>query len=131
MYSEAGRPANDGERETDWGRVAATYTGGMAEWFADDSLWEAIDPFEFPDRPEILLGDTLHQFPDIPNTGKAGTGPTLPANTIIAIEPITSTGGSAIREDNDGWTIRTADGSLSAHFEHTVLVTPEGREILA
>ena len=49
MYSEAGRPANDGERETDWGRVAATYTAGMAEWFADDSLWEAIDPFEFPD----------------------------------------------------------------------------------
>ncbi len=77
------------------------------------------------------LGTTLHQFPDVPNTGKAGTGPTLPVHTIIAIEPITSMGKPNIREEGDGWTISTADGSLSAHFEHTILVTEAGHEIIA
>ena len=77
------------------------------------------------------LGTTLHQFPDVPNVGKKGTGPTLPSNTIIAIEPITAMGKPKIREESDGWTICTADGSLSAHFEHTVLVTEAGYELLA
>ena len=77
------------------------------------------------------LGKTLHQFPDVPNHGKAGTGPTLPLHTIIAIEPIVSLGCEEIRETADGWTIVTKDGSLSAHFEHTVLVTEGGCEILA
>lgn len=77
------------------------------------------------------LGSELHQFPDIPNTGTKGTGPELPANTLIAIEPITSMGKPGIRELEDGWTIVTADGSLSAHFEHSVLVTEDGAEILA
>ena len=76
------------------------------------------------------LGTTLHQFPDVPNLGKKGTGPILPAYTIIAIEPITSMGTQQIVEEGDGWTLKTADSSLSAHFEHTVLVTPEGCEIL-
>lgn len=77
------------------------------------------------------LGSTLHQFPDIPNVGRRGTGPVIPAWTLIAIEPITSMGRAEIRDGADGWTIATADGSLSAHFEHTVLVTDTGREILA
>ncbi len=77
------------------------------------------------------LGTTLHQFPDIPNSGKAGTGPVLPANIVIAIEPITAMGGAGIRDGQDGWTISTADGSLSCHFEHTVLVTEDGHEVLA
>jgi methionyl aminopeptidase len=77
------------------------------------------------------LGTTLHQFPDVPNVGRRGTGPVLPAHTIIAIEPITSMGTDDIREGDDGWTITTRDGSFSAHFEHTVLVTEDGYEILA
>lgn len=77
------------------------------------------------------LGSSLHQFPDIPNVGKAGSGPRVPSGTILAIEPITSVGSNQIRESGDGWTISTADGSLSAHFEHTVLVQPDGCEILA
>lgn len=77
------------------------------------------------------LGTTLHQFPDIPNVGKAGTGPKVPSGTIIAIEPITSMGAEQIRESGDGWTIHTADGALSAHFEHTVLVKKDGYEVLA
>ena len=77
------------------------------------------------------LGKTLHQFPDIPNRGEKGSGPRLPAWTVIAIEPITSMGGPEIKDSTDGWTIATKDGSLSAHFEHTVLVSVNGHEILA
>lgn len=76
------------------------------------------------------LGTDLHQFPDIPNFGKPGSGPILPAGTIVAIEPISTVGSTEIIQDDDGWTIRTGDGSLSAHFEHTVLVTEKGCEIL-
>jgi methionyl aminopeptidase len=77
------------------------------------------------------LGNSLHQFPDIPNVGEPGSGPQVPAWTVIAIEPITAIGTDRIREGDDGWTICTQDGSLSAHFEHTVLVTDTGCEILA
>ncbi|MDD4319124.1 MAG: type I methionyl aminopeptidase [Candidatus Peribacteraceae bacterium] len=77
------------------------------------------------------LGKTLHQYPDIPNVGEAHTGPMVPAYTLLAVEPITSMGSDAIREGDDGWTIHTRDGAVAAHFEHTVLVLPEGHEILA
>ena len=77
------------------------------------------------------LGADLHQFPDIPNLGEAETGPRIPAYTLLAIEPITCIGTREIREGADGWTLHTADGSTSAHFEHTVLVLPEGAEVIA
>lgn len=77
------------------------------------------------------LGSTLHQFPDVPNFGIAGQGPILPPYTLIAIEPIASMGGGKIVTDDDGWTIRTKDGSLACHYEHTVLITPDGCEVIA
>jgi methionyl aminopeptidase len=77
------------------------------------------------------LGRDLHEYPDIPNSGKAGTGPELPAGTVIAVEPILSLGGRDVRTTGDGWTIETDDGALSAHFEHTILVTEGGCEVLA
>lgn len=77
------------------------------------------------------VGYELHEEdPEIPNYGKAGTGPQLRAGMTIAIEPITTLGSPAIAEDRDGWTLRTVDGSWSAQFEHTVLVTSSGCEIL-
>lgn len=76
------------------------------------------------------LGVTLHQFPDIPNFGKAGKGHIFPVGTIVAIEPISTAGSTRIREDADHWTLRTWDGALSAHAEHTVLVTENGCEVL-
>jgi len=76
------------------------------------------------------VGHHLHEEPEIPNYGRAGTGPVLQAGMTIAIEPITTLGSPAIREAKDGWTLRTVDGSWSAQFEHTVLVTPAGCEIL-
>ncbi len=76
------------------------------------------------------VGYELHEDPEIPNYGRAGTGPTLKAGMTIAIEPITTLGSPSIREDADGWTLRTLDGSWSAQFEHTVLVTASGCEVL-
>ncbi len=77
------------------------------------------------------LGRTLHQIPDIPNLGKKGTGPVFPAWTVVAIEPIVSVSCDDIRTTRDGWTLVTEDGSLAAHFEHTILVTDDGCEVLA
>jgi methionyl aminopeptidase len=77
------------------------------------------------------VGYQLHEDePEIPNYGKAGRGPVLPAGATIAIEPITTLGDPAIVEAHDGWTLFTKDGSWSAQFEHTILVTEDGMEIL-
>lgn len=76
------------------------------------------------------VGHALHEEPNIPNYGRAGTGPVLKAGMTIAIEPIATLGSEAIIGDPDGWTLWTADGSKSAQFEHTVLVTETGAEIL-
>lgn len=76
------------------------------------------------------IGHSMHEAPDIPNYGTAGSGLLLEAGDTIAIEPMTTLGGEAIVTDHDGWTIRTRDGSLAGHFEHTVLVTDNGYEIL-
>ena len=76
------------------------------------------------------VGHSLHEDPEIPNYGQAGTGPTLKAGMTIAIEPITTLGSPRIFQAHDGWTLLTVDGSRSAQFEHTVLVTKDGCEIL-
>lgn len=76
------------------------------------------------------IGHSMHQSPDIPNYGTAGKGYLLEPGDTIAIEPMTTLGREAIVTDGDGWTIKTRDGSLAAHFEHTVLITENGAEIL-
>lgn len=76
------------------------------------------------------VGHQLHEEPDIPNYGFAGSGPVLKSGMTIAIEPMATLGTHEVSVDDDQWTIRTADGSLSAHFEHTVLITDRGYEIL-
>lgn len=76
------------------------------------------------------IGHSMHQGPDIPNYGTAGKGYLLEPGDTIAIEPMTTLGGERIVTDKDGWTIKTRDGSLAAHFEHTVLITETGAEIL-
>lgn len=76
------------------------------------------------------VGHELHEDPEIPNYGKAGRGPILKAGMTIAIEPITTLGHPGIFQARDGWTLLTQDGSWSAQFEHTVLVTKDGCEIL-
>lgn len=76
------------------------------------------------------IGHEMHEEPDVPNYGRRGTGTLLLPGDTIAIEPMATLGKEAIKTDRDGWSIRTKDGSLAAHFEHTVLVTPDGCEIL-
>ncbi|HAC56531.1 TPA: type I methionyl aminopeptidase [Candidatus Saccharibacteria bacterium] len=76
------------------------------------------------------VGHSMHQAPDIPNYGNAGKGFLLEPGDTIAIEPMTTLGHEDIVTDADGWTIKTRDGSLAAHFEHTVLITETGAEIL-
>lgn len=76
------------------------------------------------------VGHELHEDPNIPNYGRPNTGPWLHANMTIAIEPMATLGGDAVYMANDGWTILTRDGSRSAHFEHTVLITGDGAEVL-
>jgi methionyl aminopeptidase len=76
------------------------------------------------------IGRRMHEPPQIPNFGVRGTGPTLRPGMILAIEPMVNAGRSDVEVLEDGWTAVTADGSLSAHFEHTVAVTEDGPEIL-
>lgn len=76
------------------------------------------------------VGHGVHEDPNIPNYGRKNTGAKLVAGMTIAIEPMATLGRDAIKIDDDGWTVRTKDGSLAAHFEHTVLITDDGCEIL-
>lgn len=76
------------------------------------------------------VGHELHEEPNIANYGKKGMGAFLESGMTIAIEPMATLGNHEVITDPDKWTIRTADGSLAAHFEHTVLVTKDGAEIL-
>jgi len=72
------------------------------------------------------IGHALHEDPSVPNYGTPGRGVRLCTGMTIAIEPMINLGGAAVRELPDGWTVKTADGSLSAHYEHTVALTPDG-----
>lgn len=76
------------------------------------------------------VGHQVHEGPDIPNYGRMGNGPVMKKNMSLAIEPMATLGNEETTTDQDGWTIRTKDGSLAAHFEHTILVTDDGCEIL-
>ncbi|MEO7364256.1 MAG: type I methionyl aminopeptidase [Candidatus Saccharimonadales bacterium] len=76
------------------------------------------------------VGHQLHEDPNIPNYGRANTGPWLSAGMTIAIEPMVTLGTDRVSVADDGWTIVTADGSWAAHFEHTILITEDGAEIL-
>ena len=76
------------------------------------------------------VGLKMHMPPDIPNYGRKGTGVLLKPGDTVAIEPMATLGGEKIETLDDEWTIVTRDGSLAAHFEHTVLITEDGAEIL-
>ncbi|MDP2866124.1 MAG: type I methionyl aminopeptidase [Elusimicrobiota bacterium] len=77
------------------------------------------------------IGRQLHEEPSIPNFGKPGSGPLLKAGMTLAIEPMLCLGRAEVVVKNDGWTAVSADGSLAAHYEHTVAVTEEGCDILS
>jgi methionyl aminopeptidase len=76
------------------------------------------------------IGQAMHEDPNVPNYGKRGTGPKLLPGMVLAIEPMVNAGGFQVDALDDGWTVVTRDGSLSAHFEHTVAVTENGPLVL-
>jgi methionyl aminopeptidase len=76
------------------------------------------------------IGRNMHEDPQIPNFGERGRGPKIKSGMVFAIEPMVNLGGSATVVKEDGWTAVTVDGSLSAHFEHTIAVLPDGPWIL-
>jgi methionyl aminopeptidase len=76
------------------------------------------------------IGRALHETPSVPNFGKPRRGLLIKAGMCLAIEPMITMGGYKTRVLDDGWTVVTSDGSLAAHFEHTVAVTPRGPQIL-
>ena len=76
------------------------------------------------------IGSQMHEDPQVPNFGQAGRGMKLKAGMVIAIEPMVNVGTHDVKVLDDGWTAVSADGSLSAHFEHTVAVTADGARIL-
>ena len=76
------------------------------------------------------VGTILHEDPSVPNFGTPGRGVRLLPGMVIAIEPMINEGTAALKQMTDGWTVKTKDGKLSAHFEHTVAITANGPLIL-
>lgn len=76
------------------------------------------------------VGHELHEAPDVPNYGTPGRGVRLCNGMTLAIEPMVNIGTSDVKELDDGWTVKTADGSLSAHYENSIAITPEGVLVL-
>ena len=75
------------------------------------------------------IGTAMHEKPEVPNYGEPGRGPKLRVGNVFAVEPMVNAGGPQTRLLDDGWSVVTADGSLSAHFEHTIAITDNGPEI--
>lgn len=76
------------------------------------------------------IGREMHEEPQVPNYGEPGKGPLLEEGMVLAIEPMVNAGGPLVRMGEDGWAVYSEDGSLAAHFEFTVAVTPDGPRIL-
>ncbi len=114
-------------------RGIAAVTDGVKVGDISSSVQKVLDNYKYGIVRELVghgVGHNLHEEPDIPNYGFKNTGPMLKSGMTVAIEPMATLGSHDVIQDDDGWTIRTADGSMAAHFEHTVLVTNEGYEIL-
>jgi len=76
------------------------------------------------------VGRSMHEDPQVPNFGPADRGPLLQKGMTLALEPMVTAGDWQTKKDSDGWTVRTADGSLAAHFEHTIVITEGEAEVL-
>jgi len=76
------------------------------------------------------IGTEMHEKPEVPNYGKPGKGPKLRSGNVFAVEPMVNVGSEETVLLDDGWTVKTADGSLAAHWEHSIAITDDGPEIL-
>ena len=97
------------------------------------AISESIRPYGYGVVREFIghgIGRNVHEEPDVPNYGTAGRGVRLCNGMTLAIEPMINLGTEKVIVLPDGWTVKTADGSLSAHYENTIAITPDGVEIL-
>ena len=98
-----------------------------------NAIQDVLDKYKYGIVQDLVghgVGHSLHEDPNIPNYGRKGTGPWLSKGMTIAIEPMVTLGDYNVRLAEDKWTILTQAGSWSAHFEHTILITEDGYEIL-
>jgi methionyl aminopeptidase len=107
----------EGNRLHDIGRAVAAVAEGAGYGVVRNYVGHAI-------------GTAMHEEPQVPNYWPGTPGPRLKVGNVFAIEPMVNLGGEQTRELDDGWSVVTADGSLSAHFEHTIAITEDGPEIL-
>lgn len=97
------------------------------------AISESVKPYGYGVVREFIghgIGRNVHEDPEVPNFGAAGHGPRLVSGMVIAIEPMINAGTRFVSTDPDGWTVRTKDGKLCAHFEHTIAITDDGPIIL-
>jgi methionyl aminopeptidase len=139
VYAGSGEPPADVKRLLEGTKRAleaginAISGGGTRVGDISAAIQDTLDKHKLGVIRDLVghaIGDKIHEEPSIPNYGVAGTGPVLPAGVTIAVEPMASLGDWHIDTASDGWTVVMRDGSLGAHFEHTVLVTKNGAEIL-
>jgi len=135
----AGTPRNKQERQlvavTEASLVAGidVVKGGVQVGTIAHAIEDAIRPYKYGIVRELVghgVGHELHEDPNIPNHGRANTGFALQTGMTIAIEPMVTLGDYRVAMLEDEWTVVTRDGSRSSHFEHTVLITDDGAEIL-
>ena len=99
--------------------------GAAVEGVAEGAGFSVVREYE-----GHAIGTAMHEKPGVPNYGPPGRGMKLRAGNVFAVEPMVNLGGAGTRVLADQWTVVTADGSLSAHFEHTIAITPDGPEVL-
>lgn len=113
--------------------IEAVKGGGTRVGDISSAVQKVLDEYKLGIIRDLVghgVGHNIHEDPNVPNYGVAGTGPLLPVGATICIEPMASLGDWHIKVASDKWTIAMADGSIGAHFEHTVLITDDGAEIL-
>lgn len=132
--SEAAAALSAATRDALWHGIAAVHAGGHI-----GDISAAVEGFvhgldlDYGIVAEYVghgIGTEMHQPPDVPNAGRAGRGPRILEGMVLAIEPMLTAGSAANSVLEDGWTVTTDDGSLAAHWEHTVAVTAEGLWVL-
>lgn len=135
----AGKPRNSRERQLVQATRASleagidVITGRVQAGTIAHAVEEAIRPYKFGIVRDLVghgVGHELHEEPNIPNYGRANSGPWLEPGMTIAIEPMITLGDYHVAVLEDDWTIVTRDGSRAAHFEHTILITETGAEVL-
>ncbi len=130
--SDEAKRLMDATRESLYEGIAAAVSGGRLGDIGH-AIQQYVESRGFSVVRQFVghgIGTSLHEAPEVPNYGTPGRGIRLMPGMTLAIEPMINLGKSEVKVMPDGWTVLTKDGSLSAHFEHTIVITPDGPQIL-